>query len=206
MWDTSTITFFLCLGALAILIFGLSRASQWISHSSADRLSSTRSRFSSEGLTAIATTAAAIAAGAAAWAAFRQERATFDANLYSKQIEIVSGLSTKMEAMRDRVKSAMKNAVFVDSDFVTDPGKVLEEVKSLTKELDTLSTNNTTQAHFVLPADYDRSWQKIYSTMQEETEFIYDILDEIHDDHGDFYDKRYDAKAYAFASGEINML
>jgi hypothetical protein len=48
MWDVGYLDdhFFLCLGALAILIFGLSRASQWISQSS------TRSRFSSNGLTA----------------------------------------------------------------------------------------------------------------------------------------------------------
>jgi hypothetical protein len=35
MWETSTITFFLCLAGLAILICGLSRVSVWIEHRSA---------------------------------------------------------------------------------------------------------------------------------------------------------------------------
>ena len=49
-----------------------------------------------ETLTAVATTAAAIAAAAAVVTAAMQERATFNANLYSKQIDVVGAALIKI--------------------------------------------------------------------------------------------------------------
>jgi hypothetical protein len=100
MGQVSTITFFLCLAGLAILIFGLSRASVWMEQWGADKL-----KVRAETMTAYATLAAAIAAFLSAVAAFlavtaaeHQEKAMFTSALYGKQVDATANIVTKLES------------------------------------------------------------------------------------------------------------
>ncbi len=52
-------------------------------------------------LTAVATVAAAIAAGASVWTGLQQETATYRSNLYSKQVDALSALFVQTQAVLD---------------------------------------------------------------------------------------------------------
>lgn len=153
---------------------------------------------SSGQLTAIATSAAAIAGGAAVWASLRQEKATFDSYLYSKQIEIVSDASTTMNHTVEQISPVFVDTIAFNSNFLEDPDGVLRSAKDLANLLEALDASRTTAAHFVLPEDYDSLYYDTLSLMSDMSKRMYFLLSEIRDTHSDFNDSKFNSAKEQF--------
>src|SRR5215472_3262057 len=85
----TTLLFIAGLAGLAILIFILANGSQWI----AQKWHNKELGLRPDTLAAIATTAAAIAAGAAVWTALQQETATYNTAVHSKQVDVLGSFA-----------------------------------------------------------------------------------------------------------------
>lgn len=111
---------------------------------------------------AVATICLFLATGAIVWATLRQERATFESNLYARQIEAFAEAANKFNLIAD--ESAQR---LIDADVANAARGDEQKLDDLVKRVATLDSDieslRQSPAVFVLPNEYAYLYASIYS-------------------------------------------